>query len=101
MVKIAEPNIWRPKSRVVWEKKNGPIPPGYAVLFADKNRENFDLENLILVSPQERMLLSRNRLISTDAGLTCAAIELVRVLLKMRQRKKRARSWPKNELLKA
>lgn len=41
-----------------WEKHNGPIPPGYAVCFKDKNKQNISIENLELVSRQE--LMDRN-----------------------------------------
>ena len=52
-IKVAEPNKWEsPKHRVIWEKVNGKISKGYALVFADGNKQNFGLDNLILVSEQ-------------------------------------------------
>lgn len=31
-VKVAEPNVWRPRAVVVWELAHGPLPVGHIVL---------------------------------------------------------------------
>jgi hypothetical protein len=49
-VKTAEPRRWEHKHRVVWEQKNGPVPPKHIVRFKDKNPTNIQLENLECVS---------------------------------------------------
>lgn len=54
-VKVAEPNKWRLKHRVVWEKANGPIPQGYNVQFKDGNPKNITLENLYLISRAQQL----------------------------------------------
>jgi hypothetical protein len=36
--------------RMVWEEKNGPLPPKHVLTFRDGNRTNVDIENLELVS---------------------------------------------------
>lgn len=48
-VKIAEPNVWKTKHRLIWEEVNGPIPKDHVVIFGDGNRRNFALDNLLLV----------------------------------------------------
>lgn len=40
--------------RLVWEKKNGPIPPAHVLTFLDGNHTNVTLENLELV-PMNQM----------------------------------------------
>jgi len=40
---------WQLKHLVVWEEANGRLPRGQALIFADGNRINCDLENLVLV----------------------------------------------------
>lgn len=40
---------WRLKHVVEWERANGPLPEGHTILFADGNRDNFALENLVAV----------------------------------------------------
>jgi hypothetical protein len=49
---------WRPLHQIVWEKYNGEITPGHKVIFKDKNRTNFNINNLECVSCSE--LLERN-----------------------------------------
>lgn len=47
-VKVAEPNVFEAKHRIIWEKQYGPIPDGMNVSFRDGNKENFDIGNLML-----------------------------------------------------
>lgn len=56
LVKVAEdPTVpqskdnWRPKHVVVWEREHGPVPEGNVVVFADRDRRNFDPANLVAV----------------------------------------------------
>lgn len=87
-VKIKEQNIWKQKHHIIWEKLNGPVPNGYAILFADTNRANFDINNLILVSKAQVLQMNRYDLIKEDAELTRTGIIIADIHLKMGQRKK-------------
>lgn len=49
MVKVAEPNKFRLKHHVEWEKVNGPVPEGHVIRFKDGNKRNTDVSNLICV----------------------------------------------------
>lgn len=40
---------YRPKHHVVWEQANGPIPPHTMIVFADRDKRNFDPDNLVAV----------------------------------------------------
>ena len=62
-VKVAEPNRWRLKHRVVWEAENGEIPPGHNVQFKDGNPLNVSPDNLYLISRSEQ-LRTQNSLIA-------------------------------------
>jgi hypothetical protein len=57
-VKIAEKK-WELKHRLLWEKHNGPIPPGMLIIFRDGNPHNFSLDNLEMITRKE--LCTRNR----------------------------------------
>lgn len=48
-VKVAEPNVWKFKHRLEWERRHGPIPAGKVVVFKDGDRENCDISNLELI----------------------------------------------------
>ena len=55
-IKVAEPNKWRLKQRVVYEEKYGKIPKGHVLIFLDRNPLNCSLDNLMLIP---RSVLSR------------------------------------------
>ena len=52
-VKVGEPRQWVQKQRYVYEQYYGKIPKGYNVIFADGNKKNFDIDNLMLVTEKE------------------------------------------------
>lgn len=86
-IKIADPNKWKGKHILIWEKHNGPVPKGYAVIFGDGNKNNLELDNLILVSRQQLLILNRNKLIQKDVNLTRTAVIIANVYQKMYERK--------------
>lgn len=87
-VKIGDPKTWRAKHLLIWEKENGPVPQGYAVIFGDGNRRNFDIDNLILVSRQQLALLNKRGLIKDDADLTRTGLIMVNISQKINERKR-------------
>lgn len=54
-IKVAEPNRWRLKHRVIWEQANGSIPKGFNVQFKNHNPLDCRIENLYLISKAEQM----------------------------------------------
>lgn len=58
-IKVAMPNVWKRKHRVLWEQTHGPIPDGYYVRFKDGNHLNFELDNLMLVDEDTHVAMSR------------------------------------------
>ena len=45
-VKVAEPNVFKAKHRILWEQHHGPIPRGTNIVFIDGNPENITIGNL-------------------------------------------------------
>jgi hypothetical protein len=73
-------NRWKGKHVLVWEKANGPVPEGCAVIFADGNRRNFKLKNLVLVSRKELAVLNRsNMLTSKNGDIAKVAVNIARL----------------------
>ncbi len=73
LIKIQDKNLqknWMPKHRYLYEQKYGKIPEGYKLIFADGNKLNFDLDNLVLVSYSEELIMNRRGLISDNADIT-------------------------------
>ena len=49
-VKISAPNKWQSKHSLLWEKHHGrKVPRQHVVIFADGDRRNFNISNLVLV----------------------------------------------------
>ena len=69
-IKIADLNKWKGKHRIIWAEAHGPVPKGYVVLFADGNRQNVVLENLLLVSRAQLATMNQRHLIKSDPELT-------------------------------
>lgn len=46
---------YKPVHVMLWEEANGKVPKGRIVIFKDKNRQNFALENLECISRAENM----------------------------------------------
>lgn len=49
-VKVAEPNVWRPRAVVVWEAAHGPMPAGFIVHHENRDMLDDRLENLTAIS---------------------------------------------------
>jgi hypothetical protein len=87
-VKIAEPNKWKGKHVVIWEAANGKVPKGKAIIFADGNRLNLKLENLLMVSRAELAVMNRWRLIYPDTDMTKIGKTIADIKIKISERKK-------------
>lgn len=85
-IKVAEPNKWKLKHRVLWENNNGPIPEKHKLIFADGDRQNICLENLILVSYTELLIMNKRDLISKNAEFTKTGTIIAKVLDKSKIR---------------
>jgi len=80
------PPIWRHKHAVIWEGVNGKVPAGHKIIFADGNKQNFDIENLVLVTNAELAYLNRKGLIYNDTDLTKTALALTKLTLKINEK---------------
>lgn len=90
-IKVAEPSKWRLKHQVVWEKHKGSIPNGYVVIFGDGNKLNLDINNLVLVSKNQLLILNRYKLIQNDADLTRTGVIIADLHQKISEVKSRSK----------
>lgn len=65
--------VWPLLQRVVWERERGPIPPGHAVVFRDRDKANCNPGNLECISRAE--LMRRN----TVHNLPAPLVEVIRL----------------------
>lgn len=87
-VKIANPNKWKLKHELIWEASNGKRPKHHVIIFADQNRLNFDLDNLVLISRRELLVCNRRGLLMNDAQLTITGILIGKVVIQSRERRR-------------
>jgi hypothetical protein len=85
-IKIADPNVWKAKHRIIWEEANGPLPEGHCLIFSDKNKLNIDLDNMILVSRKELAVMNKQGLISKYKELTVIGKSIAAVKIRMMER---------------
>lgn len=87
-IKVKQPNKWVLKHRWLYEKEKGKIPKGYNLIFADGNKQNLNLDNLILVSNSELFIMNQKGLYKQDKELTKSGAIVAKVLDKVNKRKR-------------
>ena len=98
-VKTRNPKTWKFKQRLIWEKAYGKIPRRHVVIFADGNKLNFALKNLLLISRSELAVMNHLGLITPHAGLTMtgkAIADLKLAIAKLRKTKRKKRKGRRN-----
>lgn len=86
-IKTEEPNTWKLKHKWIWEQKNGKIPDGMCLLFRDRNKQNCDIENLVLIYRKELVIINKNKLSSDDPAITDTGIAVARLMSKTYERR--------------
>ncbi len=80
----------RHKARVVYEQHHGPIPKGCKVIFADGDKSNFDIDNLLLVTTGEHCVLNTNKLRVNGFGeATKSGLLIAKIMIRRGQRAKK------------
>ena len=74
MVMKAEDGNWKSAGRCVWEKANGKIPKGYAIVALDGDTTNVRLDNLEMVPLTYIGKLQRNNFFSSNPEITRTGI---------------------------
>jgi hypothetical protein len=88
-VKIAEPNKWELKHRLVWQKKYGKIPKDSCLIFLNGNRKDCRIENLMLIKRSILAVLNNEKLIFEDAAATKCGVTMAMIKLRISELKKR------------
>mgnify|MGYP004446889717 FL=1 len=87
LVKVDKRN-WKLKHRIIWEEHNGEIPADHYILFLDRNKQNFDINNLAMVSRREMLMINRYNLLKEDAEVSKSGVMLARLLSKIAELKR-------------
>lgn len=70
---------WVLKHRYLYEKEHGAIPKGKSVVFADQNKNNFDINNLILIDDRDKLVMKNKHLFTTNAELTKTGVLIAKL----------------------
>lgn len=80
---------WALKHRVVWEEHyKMKVPKGSVIIFADGDKTNLSIENLICVSRNELRVLNQCGLISSVPELTKTGLNVAKIRIKLTELKK-------------
>lgn len=82
-IKIAEPNKWKAKARVIYEKEFGTIPEGYIIIYLDGNKQNLEPNNLKAISRKENLIMNHNKLRYNNKETTETALTLAKLMSKV------------------
>lgn len=84
LIKIAEPNKWVLYHRHLYERAHGEnLKKNEAIIFADGNKLNFDIDNLVKVSRANLLYLNNKKLIFDDPELTKTGVNVSKVAEKI------------------
>jgi hypothetical protein len=95
-VKTRNPRTWKFKHRLIWEKAHGKIPRDHVVLFADGDKLNFALNNLLLVSRRELSVMNKQGLICNHRDLTLAGKAIADIKILIADRKQEIKTGKKS-----
>ena len=70
---------WRPKHHLVYEESNGAVPEGCNVVFADRDRSNFDPGNLVAVPRDLWAVIAHEQMAYHDAESLEVCMNLARL----------------------
>ena len=79
-VKIREPNVWRQKHIILWERYHGKkVPKDSCVTFLDGDHENLSKDNLVLIARTEHLIMNKQGLRSPNKEITHVGVNIARL----------------------
>lgn len=87
--KVAEPNKWRLKHILEWERHNGPVPKGKVIIFADGNSLNADISNLVMIDRSQLAVMNRWNIRGNNKELTETAANIASLKMQISEAKKK------------
>lgn len=87
-IKAENPSRWIRKHHYIYEQHYGKIGKDECILFADRDKTNFDINNLIKVTKGELVQLNKQGLIFEDTDLTKTCVNIVRLKDKIKEKEK-------------
>lgn len=76
---------WKKKHKLIWENENGKIPSGHCLIFANKNKNDVHLDNLILVNRAELAIMNKYKMHQTTKSLTKSSHLIAKIKIKVKE----------------
>ena len=96
-VKIEEPNKWKLKHRIIYEKANGKIPKKSKIIFLDGNKTNVNLDNLELITNEQSLIMNQKQYFTKNKSLTKSGVIISSLISKTRKLSQGASNVIKNK----
>lgn len=89
MVKVAEPNKWRLKQRLIYERETGEkLTANDVVMFLDGDKTNFDISNLVKMSRTDLVRFNQQGIKSNNKDVTLAAVYMAKIKARRKRKEK-------------
>ena len=86
-IKVAEPKKWQLYQKYVWEKAHRTkLSKDQIVIFLDGNKENFDPDNLAMVTRKELMILNHEKMLTADKDLSKTGVLVAKLKMKIKEK---------------
>lgn len=87
--KVEQPNVWKMKHVLEWERHNGPVPDGCMVTFANGDTLDYRIDNLILETKAQHCVKNRHNIHGYDRESALAANKIADIKMVVTKTKKR------------
>lgn len=87
--KVEQPNVWRMKHVLEWERHNGPVPDGCMVTFANGDTLDYRIDNLILETKAQHGVKNRHHIHGYDRESALAANKIADIKMAVSKRKRK------------
>lgn len=88
LIKIGKPDIWEAKHHYIWKRSGREIPENSVLIFADGDKTNVTLDNLMLISRGQLAVMNRHNLMYKDKELNKVALNIVEMMMKIKERRR-------------
>jgi len=89
-VKTGEPNHWKAKHRIIFEKENGiKLGRDDVITFLDGDTSNMDKGNMVLLSNRENLEMNRSGMRSEDPSITRTGVAVAKLMSAIREREEK------------
>ena len=88
MVKIAQPNKWEYKQRLIYMQYHKcKLSEDEYIIFRNQNRNDFSIDNLKKVTRKESSYLANNEMFSKDPDVTDTGVLTAKLMIKVKESK--------------